>query len=47
LPVHPPCSRVGNGTLKVDDTDKGYTGGPKEREWLCYITNTNLPRCCN
>jgi len=29
---------VGNGSLKVDDADKGYTGGPKEREWL-LITN--------
>jgi len=26
---------VGNGSLKVDDADKGYTGGPKEREQLC------------
>jgi len=24
-----------NGGLKVHDTDKGYTGEPKEREWLC------------
>jgi len=23
---------VGNGSLKVDDADKGYTGGPKEKE---------------
>jgi len=22
---------VGNGSLKVDDADSGYTGGPKER----------------
>jgi len=25
---------MGNGCLKVDDADKGYTGRPKEREWL-------------
>jgi len=25
---------VGNGSLNVDDADKGYTGGPKERQWL-------------
>jgi len=23
---------VGNGSLKVGDADKGYTGGPKEME---------------
>jgi len=28
---------MGEGSFKVDDTDKGYTdgGGPKEREQLC------------
>jgi len=26
---------LGNGGLKVDDADKGYTGGPNERERLC------------
>jgi len=26
---------VGNGSLRVDDADRMYTGGPKEREWLC------------
>ena len=26
---------MGNGNIKVDDADKGYTGGPKEREQLC------------
>jgi len=26
---------VGTGRLYVDDADKGYTGGPKEREQLC------------
>jgi len=26
---------VDNGSLKVDDADKGYIGGPKEREQLC------------
>jgi len=26
---------VGNGSLKVDNADKGHTGGPKEREQLC------------
>jgi len=26
---------MGNGSLKVDDADKGYAVGPKEREWLC------------
>jgi len=25
---------VGNGNLKVDDADKEYIGGPKEREQL-------------
>ena len=25
---------LGNFSLKVDDADKGYTGGPKERERL-------------
>jgi len=25
---------VGNGSLKVDDADKGYTAGPKKRERL-------------
>jgi len=28
-------SGLGNGSLKVDYADKCYTGGPKEREWLC------------
>jgi len=26
---------VGNSSLKLDDADKGYTGGPKEMEQLC------------
>jgi len=26
---------VSNGSFKVDDADKGYTGGLKERERLC------------
>jgi len=30
-----PLRGVGNGSLKVDDADKVYTGGPKERERLC------------
>jgi len=34
VPVRP-RHRVGNGSLKVDDAAKGYTGGPKEREQLC------------
>jgi len=33
--VHPHRRGLGNGSLKVDDADKCYTGGPKEREWLC------------
>ena len=28
-------TRVGNGSLQVDDADKGYTGGPKEMGQLC------------
>ena len=36
LPVRPlHVMWVGSGSLKVDDADKGYTGGPKERERLC------------
>jgi len=33
----PVCPRrgLGNGSLKLDDADKGYTGGPKKREQLC------------
>jgi len=27
--------RVGNSSLEVDDADKGYAGGPKEKERLC------------
>jgi len=45
VPVHPLHEGVGNSSLKVDDADKGYTAGQKEREWLCWITN--LPRCCD
>jgi len=26
---------AGNGSLKVDDADKGYIGRPKERKQLC------------
>jgi len=26
---------VGNGSFKVDDADKGYTGETKERKRLC------------
>jgi len=26
---------MGNGSLKVDDADKWYAGGPKEKEQLC------------
>jgi len=36
---------MGNGSLKVDNADEGYTGGPKERERLRYITNRS--RCCD
>jgi len=36
---------VGNSSLKVDDADKGYNGGPKKQERLFQITN--LPRCCD
>jgi len=33
--VHACHGVVGNGSVKVYDADKGYTGGPKEREQLC------------
>jgi len=34
---------VGNGSLNVDDADKGYTGGPKERQWLVLWLSTSNP----
>jgi len=34
VPVGPRLG-IGNDSLKVDDADKGYAGGSKERERLC------------
>jgi len=35
---------VGNGSLKVDDADKGHTSGPKEREQLLNHKPTKVLR---
>jgi len=30
---------VGNCSLKVDDADRGYTGGPKNRDWEAVLNH--------